>query len=917
MPKGLRPAPPLPHGAGLTLPSPRGPQIPPPEQGSYEYNVITQADGRATGARYPLLDDLNRNFTIVTQELDAVGEPIHPHHAFGMTEPTLRIIRDNTVVSVYVDGMTQDEFLAATDLQLHPEVKGQYVMSKRLSRVFRPHYVTGAFAPGDVAIRYMDEADFGAFCTADAADGPKVWDGAAVVSREMLKRLMIPDDCPPAKAARLQRELAHTDRIEFTIMTERGQDKGHAMISDDLDVDFLLPRDTKGEITLEADQIWIGVDFVHGKDHMRIDIQSAINLHPFFTDAQYAEWLTDAGAVYIRAVESGDVAKAMARIDRFSTVDDVESYGTRAYFASGGHPMWFRHHTKSFMNQRLDQLEVGAMHKHRIEIPGGRYYVMPAAVGRAAGYDGMDVPRGEIRIDHTRGTAWVNDDDWLSLEDSPTGDGIGGILGGADHDDALWLHAFTDHDGRQKALAWRSPNQLGEYVVLHPTADSVLPGWETAAGDTITAPPGDSRTLPARIDARNVAYTRRIDHENAGVYTYDDALARAQANAGVLGMTCNTLMVAKAVYGDLPEGMPAPLEDIIDAQVKTGADTSHMRDWNTAYVEQLLESGTPIPQLLIGDRDEEIKSRLSVDWQNRDHPPPRPTPTTDHWLDHTVAAVREHAEHIRQQRDALIERATPPREVFDSVFEDREAITLGAEFNATYARTLQQTRGDYDRAREASETFLNRFDEQDQNRILRGAIYNTYMGADRDGHTRSDAAVWQKGRRDPETGRRERGIEHRTLRALRETGALDEIGETSQGVMAYPGATTTTPPVQTIGIQDVWLNWHKTVAQRRGDRVPTGSRREQMAGVPKAIRDTVKRQIDQFTRDRFRDKVLTVAQDDAGQLIAYSEHGNVFGTLQHAGDLTPGDRIQIHHSRATDGNLRATYTQLPTQENSA
>jgi hypothetical protein len=40
----------------------------------------------------------------------------------------------------------------------------------------------------------------------------------------------------------------------------------------------------------------------------------------------------------------------------------------------------------------------------------------------------------------------VNDDDWLQMRDSQSM-GIKHILGGADQDDALWLHGFTDHDG--------------------------------------------------------------------------------------------------------------------------------------------------------------------------------------------------------------------------------------------------------------------------------------------------------------------------------------------------------------------------------------------------------------------------------------------------------------------------------------
>jgi hypothetical protein len=68
------------------------------------------------------------------------------------------------------------------------------------------------------------------------------------------------------------------------------------------------------------------------------------------------------------------------------------------------------------------------------------------------------------------------------------GEGIAGILGGADNDDALRLHPFTDHDGERKVLAWRSLNQVGEYVVLKPTPDSRALPWTAAAGEGALRP---------------------------------------------------------------------------------------------------------------------------------------------------------------------------------------------------------------------------------------------------------------------------------------------------------------------------------------------------------------------------------------------------------------------------------------------
>ena len=89
-------------------------------------------------------------------------------------------------------------------------------------------------------------------------------------------------DLDDAKRARLLRELKHGKRVEFTVMTANGQDKGHCIVSETLDADFLLPQDTKTEVKLVDGQAFVGINFVHGHADMRLDIQSLINLHPFF-----------------------------------------------------------------------------------------------------------------------------------------------------------------------------------------------------------------------------------------------------------------------------------------------------------------------------------------------------------------------------------------------------------------------------------------------------------------------------------------------------------------------------------------------------------------------------------------------------------------------------------------------------------
>lgn len=874
---------------------------PPPDPDTYQYVAISSRELKPGGQHYTFLENLGRQWTLVTHDLATIEEP-HPYHSFGMEEPTLRWVKDNKVVDLYVDGMTTEDYFAATGLRFHNEVKGPYVLSKRVSRVMRPYFVSGEFDPSEVSIRYMDTEDYAAFID-DPAAGEKVFDGAGVISRAMLEKMLIREDLSPVKQAQLRRELAHAGRIEFTIMTERGQDKGHAIVSDSLDVDFLIPHDTKREITVENGKTWLGIDFVHGKDHMRIDIQSLINLHPFFENEQYAGWLHDEGTVFIEAVKSGDVVEPMRRIDRQETLEDVQQWALREFFASGGHPQWFQYHTKSLMNRHLERLNAAAEGKLRIPIPGGRYYVMPAGVGRAAGVE-VDVAPGQIHIDHKRGTAWVSDADWLAFDDSPKNEGIAGILGGADNDDALWLHPFTDHDGSQKVLAWRSPNQLGEYVLLEPTPTSRIPEWHTAEGETVTFVSGDSRKLPQRVDTLNPDYLGLVDHstgealgsgESYSLAAMDKAIGRALDNQGALGMYCNSLMINKALTGGLPEKPPAPLEDVIDSSVKTGADLSRVKQWNYDNSRQILEARQPIPSLL--------HERLSFD-RDAESRPPRPVPTYDHWIDDVQRTLQSHIRTIEGARDDLAVSAMPPQAVFDAAMEDPESIRLGGMLNQTYAKAIRSrpqpelppTLDDHEIARQTVEGYLNRFPEEQHTTILRGAMVSAYMGEE----PSSDNAVWLMGEKR-EDGSRAPGVAQKSIQALREIGVLDEVGETSLGTIVYPGATVREPAMQSAGITGVWFNWLKAQSAGNGKPVP-----ERLQDVPRPDQRMAKQRIAHLAKTQFPGMRLRV-REDGGRLAAYTERDNLFGYLKGAEGIQPGDEIELGISTTKDGNMRMQY----------
>ena len=889
-------------------------------------NVVTHATPLG-GMSYPFLEETGKAWQLVTHP---IANQLDYSQVYRQpVEPTLRWVSNDKIHDLFVEGMSTQQFLDSAELQLDLH-KGGFVLSKRLSRIMRPHKVSGFFAKENVSIAYM----------AQSAEEAKVWDGAALISRNMVNRLLA--NMPTEQRTKIEREMRHTHRFEFTIVSEQGQDKGHALVSDNLcdqsgnPIDFLLPQDTKREVHSTGDSVFVGLAPVHGHEHMRLDIQSLINLYPFFSEDQLLSWLKDEGEQFIQSIEDGSVADVMGKIDRHVTLEEVESWPLRAYLASGGHPMWFSSHVRGLVNQHLKRLNHQTLEKMRLPIPGMRQYVLPAAIGRKANLN-ITIPRGHIQIDPDRSTAWVNDDDWLSLQDSPDGSGIADILGGADNDDALWLHGFTDYDGEQKMLAWRSPNQMGEYLVLRPTPDSVAPAWNSAESDSaenaaIAYSPADSRKLPKRIDHQTVNYLNLIDpSSSSGVgtdetYTVDvmgKAIDRALANQGALGTYCNSLMVNKAVFGRLPDNPPAPLESVIDSTVKTSADLSKIVEWNYKNTRSILEKGVSIPKLL--------SKRLSIDYSDSDSLPPRPRWSRKHWLDRLHAGIKSHIANIERQRDQLAKQARPPAVLFDSVFEHPEDLELARGLHKTFAGALNAARKEaqirpktthvppfqnanasqpvsaesqsgeqpqnnpptqpFEVARRAAEKYLSYFPPTLQRRVLRSALALSYLGE----VPNSDSVAWLAANSADGDSI---GIASRTLSSLRESGLVDEMTADERGLLTYPNAQPLPTSIATIGIPDAWLSWIHNTYQS-----PIKLRKRDVA---QSLRKLAKEHV-QAQAQSFAGSTVTL-REESGRLVAYA-NGVRLGVISAENQplYKNGDTLHIRHTVAHNGHLRLIF----------
>jgi hypothetical protein len=659
-----------------------------------------------------------------------------PHflHAdtFGMSNPTLRWVGDGKAYELYFDGLESADFLAVSGLEIDMAKKGGFVASKRTSRALRPYFLKGFFPSDTVAIHYKTQSE----------RELKQWDGAGAISRAMLERIPLPEFAPEAKVADLQRELSHAGRVELTILTAKGQDKCHAVVVEDLrdaagnPVDFVLPQDTKGELKLHTGETFVAVNFVHGQDRMRLDVQSLLHLYDFFGGEQGLEtWLGDTVAQLEQGLQTGDLTPFFRLTGEDPLQANLNASPAYELLLSGLSANQVRFATKSLMNKAERTLESTRPDKFRFPVPGGRYYIMTAAVGKQVGAlrktevgiepgitygvvtpggfrRALDVPQGQVLLDPERGTIWVNEADWVELPDGATDasgkhQGIADILGGADQDDGCWVVPFTDvADGERKVLVWRSPNQQGEYVILNPHADNPDLSWTTVEGTTITYPELDSRTLPTRIDHQSQQYLNLVDPDKTGdvgqgkVYSVENilpALEQGSQNAGVLGMYCNALMLSIAIDEHLPGTLPAPLEMVIDGTVKTGANLSAVRDWCYAHSQDLLEHGVHIPK--------DLHRRLSVDRRRApwEFVPPAldPAEGDGYAFDRVMAMKETYRERLHALRATYVDEAMPPQAIFDFAFTEPRWLRAGAEFNRLHTLYLREFFGQNEAARAA------------------------------------------------------------------------------------------------------------------------------------------------------------------------------------------------------------------------
>ena len=285
-------------------------------------------------------------------------------------ETSLRWVKDDKVLDLVAEDERANpisfaSFCQATGIQFTDHAN-LFVQSKRLSRILSPFTYYNFFSPSDVDIQH------------DPTLNPAVWDGAGLINRAFLP--LLTTHLPHSdEGDRLRRELLACDRFEITILHADGQEKGHVLVGDTLEADFFFPvGSTKPEISL-ANRVFVGVRPVHSRDEMRIDVQSLVNLYPFFAVENLLGWLHNESDLFLTGIREGEIDDILGRLERFDSecsLHQFRRWTMGEYIASGGRLMWFPGAIKAMARQHSQRILNGER-KLRLPIPGGRFYLMP------------------------------------------------------------------------------------------------------------------------------------------------------------------------------------------------------------------------------------------------------------------------------------------------------------------------------------------------------------------------------------------------------------------------------------------------------------------------------------------------------------------------------------------------------------
>lgn len=574
--------------------------------------VISHGDkNTTTSVVYPMLDRAFARWQLQSVSLDdaVMGQ----YAIIQLDKHSIPWVGDDGVT--FLDGwdatgkhITGTDALDALGIDVDMS-KGGYKLSKRISRMLGCALKGQWFFDTKGLVTIQEDNSLG-----------NQWDGELAIHPDTLKDIV--------HAYNLDKTLVDESVFYVTIMTEEGQYKGHMVKWDGApkDVFYTHGGAAKKEVWLKPGTVkYVHINPVHGKEKLKLDIQSVINLHEFLDPQRIFEEFMNEGNRLLGTIVDGSYTMKGAK-------PDEDDWFLAKYFGAGGKANWFPGIVRIIGRQFEKMMDAGANGiKPRFPFPGYRAYLKTGTIGL------VEPGFGKMMLD--KASFVIADEDW---------DEIAGVLGGADKDDAVCVVPFIEN-GEPFFLIWRQPNGRGEYVVLK--AEWSVDHIEAIQGDTSKLPPRVDKTghitipLPAG-KARNVP--SRFEP-----LSFIPDIRRALDTIGNLGRVIN-MQMAEAYEGLPFSACSYSQESIIDATVKDGVDsTPAVRQMEKRMIELYGDGQRPVSPFIY----KRIKSALG----DREVPM-----TNNSWLDVMMHQCNMYLLSFVERVKGIAANVTPPAGIIEA-----------------------------------------------------------------------------------------------------------------------------------------------------------------------------------------------------------------------------------------------------------
>jgi len=534
--------------------------------------------------------------TVDYSEDDVEAAIIKSNFSFAfLREDKLRTIN---VFDAYYQKISFNDFLSKFGISINS--KNLFKTGKYLSRIFRPVKYGGFYKNLNIYIN-RNNKHIG-----------KKTDGISLISLKLAHSLGWTSAVVNSSA-------------QFTLFYKKGLVKGNCVVSDSISSDVVIygNDNIKDEVKLTSGIEFVALEPLKLSNHLRMDIQSILNLWELFGAEQFLEWTNFGIRKFIDDLFAG---KLSSLLDDFNTIDE-EDYNDQTWTLKKAvwHKIDYRRFPgllrlawSMFRNSMVRfATDINGMPVFRIPVPHGHRGYLRVDLRQHDEYGNFCsiTPKGAVTVDKL-GNIWIHEDDVIEFM---------AVKGGADLDDNCAIIPIGDG----KAVFYRNPNQYGEYGIHHVIFDSVSISGNNRIVGTI---PMKNVTEQSAINLDSIAtgnalldgFLSKNSVSLSSILTYNiPNLLRAyniiSNNAANIGRAANAEMFRSAVciyskttMKTLCKKFNWNLENIIDATVKDGSSAETDMNLVTEFFQYILVEGIKVPASLLQRAPESIREQLII-----------------------------------------------------------------------------------------------------------------------------------------------------------------------------------------------------------------------------------------------------------------------------------------------------------------